>query len=1551
MKYKNTDKYLLSLAKRGISLKKAGESIKFSSRPGAMTETIKAEIKQRKEEILAYFVKNEVKSSKIEPCLSPKNTVTSHTQQRFYFLDRLDETHSTYNIHSALMLEGELCIASVKRAVSSLIKQHPILETVYEYKDDSIHVGKCNRTDFHEHTSIAPTAVIDIPTVVDEWVEKKSNIRFDLASGPLFKVYTLSLGSDRAAIVFSMHHIISDGWSLGVITRDFFDAYKGLNLAKPEINFFDYVEWYNNWLDGAVYNSQLKFWKNCYRVLPEPLQLPTDFARSTAKSFEGGTITSRLSSELSLKVKQRSSDTSASPFMLFLATFKTFLHRYTGALDLVVGSPITNRSHNQLKDMVGVFINTLAIRTQIEKEDTFSKVLDKVKASSLESFENQDVPFHHVIGALNLPRTLSYTPLFQVMFIHQNSPVPDISNDSLRVRQLQSSHNTSQFDLTLSIFEDGEGFYCEWEYSTDLFKRETIEEMIASYEHLVSALMSDVETSISSDVLLKPADRLKLSCFNDTYVDFPKNLTVLDLIHTYVMTTPDAKAVVIGEQCLTYKQLDERANQLAHKIKAFPEFDENERAPIAISVERSLEMVVGILAVLKAGCAYVPIDPTYPIDRIEYLIADSNASILLTNRKVLASTFEGLDLSNVDVKVFLEDDCSEFSSKATVSSPTPGDLAYIIYTSGSTGKPKGVMVTHSNLYHSTVTRHKFYGHLGFTSYLLLSSFSFDSSVTGIFWPLSLGAALVLPSSKPDLEEIIDLVYRHEVTHFACVPSLYSALLSSPNVDKLTSLNLVIVAGESSSKELLGRHFAVLGGTSLYNEYGPTENSVWSTAKHFDAPTVNVNCIGKPIPNVQVHVLDEDNKVVFINAEGELCVSGDGIAAGYLNQDALTRSRFVDIEIDGCVKRVYKTGDLARWLPEGELEFLGRVDSQVKLRGFRIELGEIESLLRRNESVDDAVVSVSGSGELAQIVAYVVLCEGHQLDETKLINTARKFLPEYMVPSSVLELQKLPISPNGKVDRSKLPSPTSPISVGTAARTATEEKLSVIWCDVLAVEAVYREGNYFQYGGNSISAMKLASEIKAEFEIECPVSAVFNNPTLSMLAEWIDVQAMSEKKDLSVELHDEETKFLTPAQRRLWVQTHIPSLELLYNTSFSLFIEGKLSIPCVRQAVDTLCLKHQGLMLSFPIENGEIVKKVGDYKVDDILSIRVISVDTDLHAEVKKIHNATFDLSSGPLFRLNILKASEHNFVLVFSMHHIIGDCISEKIIVRDFINIYEGIQSGALNNNLNEINSYSYYVSNYKRYILSERYKSDLEKLIPSYKSLPHYNKLFFKNQRPKKMSYRGGRFRYELALDIAYSVEEFSLRKGTTPSIFLLAIYQKLIASLTEQGDIIVGVSLTHRDQFDLGDTVGSFVNMIPIRVHIGELDSFDTVLMKAKEASLHSLDLSLVPIEYVVKANGDYQSDRYPDLFQTVFQYEAISDETFEGDISDKIKIISQQKYIDSYIKYDLVLDIDKLPNGKLILNWIYNKDICCQENIFEINNQFLNLLRSSVCEPALI
>lgn len=1090
-----------------------------------LTPTLSTEIAQRKAEIIAFLNQaNLVSTSQpqtIPPASRAGNLPLSFAQQRLWFLDQMEPGNPLYNLPGAVRLKGSLNVAALEESFNEIVRRHETLRTTFEtVEGQPVQI-------------ITPTLRLALPVLdwqqlskdereaeILRWADQEAQQPFDLANGPLLRITLVRLNEADHVALLTMHHIVSDAWSTDVLVQELSTLYAAFSTGQPSplpelpIQYADFAAWQRQWLQGEVLDTQLSYWQKQLSGIPV-LQLPTDRPRPRVQTFRGARRSFSLATHLTQALKALSQKEKVTLFMTLLAAFKTLLYRYTSQVDILVGSPIANRNRMETEGLIGFFVNTLVLRTDLSGNPPFRELLRRVRQVTWDAYEHQDLPFEKLVEELQPERDLSYSPLFQVKFMLE-APKVDLRLPGLTLSFMDSENSTAKLDLSLDMHETASGLMGVFEYNTDLFDGTTIDRMVEHFRHLLSAIVNHPEQRLSEFPLLTAAERHQLLVeWNHTQIHYAKDQCFHQLFEAQVQRTPHAVAVVFQDEQLTYEDLNRRANQLAHHLQ---KQGVKPDVIVGLCVERSLEMVIGLLGILKAGGAYLPLDPTYPPERLAFMLLDSQVPILLTTQMVAKLPEHRAQVICLDTDWTT---ISQESQQNPNSGVTVENLAYLIYTSGSTGRPKGALVAHEGLSNLTEDKIRTCKVQPDSRILQFFSLSFDASIPELVMALGSGAALHLGKPEDLLpgSALMTLLREQAITHITLPPSALAVLPTA----ELPALQMVLVGGEAPSPELIDRWS---NGRLFINAYGPTETTVNASMVECGnngqtLPTV------RPAANKQVYILDQHLQPVPIGVPGELHIGGVGLARGYLNHPEKTAQAFIPNPFSHEPgSRLYKTGDLACYLGDGHIKLLGRLDHQLKIRGFRIEPGEIEALLTQHPGVRESVVIAREDqpGD-KKLVAYVVPDPSHILTIGDLRHFIAGKLPKYMIPAAFVTLDALPLNPNGKVDRFALPVPDTArpelAEAFVAPRTPTEEILAEIFAQVLEVEQVGVHDNFFELGGHSLLATQLVAQLLKTFEVEVTVVDLFDVPTVAGLAERMEkMQTLEQLSRPPVEIADE-----------------------------------------------------------------------------------------------------------------------------------------------------------------------------------------------------------------------------------------------------------------------------------------------------------------------------------------------------------------------------------------------------------------------------------------------
>lgn len=1190
----------------------------------------------------------------------------SSAQKRMYILQQMTLGKTIYNNTIVKVMEEEITLVDLEKTFTKLIQRHESLRTSFELVDN-IPVQKIFAKVNFTVQSYSMTKDENFDKIVNQFVKP-----FDLSKAPLFRLAVLRRKDVEDLLMIDIHHIISDHLSLDIIFADFVALYQGKELKPLPLQYKDYSEWQNSQKQRKCVQDMEEYWLRQFVEKPEVLNLPLDFERPLSQSFAGNVINFEFDSTVTERLNRFTKGQGTTNFNVLLAVYNIFLYKLTNQEDIVVGCPVSGRYRSDFENIVGLFINTLAMRNHPTGDLTFQEFLHKVKANTIEAFNYQEYQFEELVEKVSPVRDTSRNPLFEVMFnyLEQKRYSKEVHKDIAIQNELGKCQITSKFDLFLQARETDQQIFFDLEYCTDLFKVQSVFRFIDYFKNILNAVIQNPEQKLADlEIIAVNEKRQILKDFNNTVREYPENKLIQQIFTEKAAKNPEKIALVYHDKELTYGELNDKANRLATTLISKGVKPNN---LVAIMVERSFDMIIGILGVLKAGAGYLPIDPEDPIERIKFILQDSKVEILLTHfMNNQDSIYTGLTLELDDPKTYEQ----EVDNYHVVQSPD--NLAYIIYTSGSTGHPKGVAVEQKNVLNTLHYMEDKYPVQAGDAYLLKTTFAFDVSVTELFgWFLGDGKLVILEKEgSKDPKAIVEMICLFGVTHINFVPSMLDVfldVLTEENVEVLEKVKFVFVAGEALPPRLVNRFYGLLTKPKLENLYGPTEASIYATGYSlYSGIDYRKIFIGKPIANTSIYILDAKQKIVPIGVVGEMYISGDGIAREYLNRLELNKEKFITNPY--TAEKMYRTGDMARWRDDGNIEFLGRVDNQVKVRGYRIELEEIENQLFTFEGVKDTIVMVfKDSHEDNYVCAYVVLEK--ELDQAgfKLREYLSGKLPNYMLPAQFIFIEAIPTLPNGKVDRKKLPHPDQELqnkaTTYVPSRNDIEAKLVEVWENVLDRSNIGIHNNFFMLGGDSIKAIQIVSRMAKEgYSIK--MSDIFQNTSIIQLATQVQfIETVADQSTITGNIP------LTPIQKEFFLEDNCHKDH--YNQSILLYSKEGLGEAAIRRIIAKIQETHDALRIVFTDEQGEIVQinKDLDYPVDlqvyDLLGCA--DEFQKLHQRANEVQES-IQLNQGPLMKLALFHMSDGDRLLIVS-HHLVIDGISWRIILEDINTLYNQIQ-------------------------------------------------------------------------------------------------------------------------------------------------------------------------------------------------------------------------------------------------------------------------------------
>jgi amino acid adenylation domain-containing protein len=1489
----------------------------------------------------------------------------SYAQQRLWFLEQIGLSRHAYNLLEARQLCGLLEVAALEQSLQAIVKRHESLHTTFT----SVAGQPLQVIGSTSHLSMS---VVDLRNLSQHAQEAQVYTLgqaavqgpFDLEHGPLLRATLLQLADDKYVLLLAMHHIVSDAWSQGVFWRELAVLYAAFASGAPSplpalsIQYADFAHWQQQWLQGEVLETQLAYWKPQLAGM-STLQLPTDHSRPAVQTFRGARHFLTIPLTLTQALKTLSQRHGVTLFMTLLAAFQTLLHRYTGQDDIAVGSLIANRNRVDLESLIGFFVNTLVLRTDLSGDPSFQALLARVRTVTLGAYEHQDMPFEKLLEALRPPRDLSRNPLFQILFVLHNTPQQALALPNLTVRPMEIDPGTARFDVSLEFWETPEGLQSRFEYSTDLFEEATIARMAGHLQTLLAGIVAAPEQRLSRLPLLTAAERHCLLLeWHTTTAPYPDNQCIHSVFETQVERTPDAVAVVCGDAFLTYSELNSRANQLAHYLQARgvgPEM------LVGLCIERSLAMVVGLLGILKAGSAYVPLDPTYPRARLAFMLDDAQPPVVLTQEHL------GPGLPDHGAQMICLDaqwpTIARYSNANPVSGVMADNVAYLLYTSGSTGRPKGVLGVHRATLNALAWMWQIYPFATHEVCCQKTPISFGDSIQELLGPLLQGRQLVLIPDDllKELPRFVRTLAQHHVTRLILVPSLLRALLDTVHdlQDCLPSLTLWFAGGEALSSDLWQRFREQLPHCRLVNLYGASEASDDTTWYDTSLAPSALACvpIGRPIANTQVYVLDPHLQPVPIGVPGELYVGGASLTRSYLHHPDLTAERFIPHPFSrepGA--RLYKTGDLVRYRPDSHLEYVGRLDQQVKLRGIRIEPGEIEAALARHPAVRETAVIICEDvlGE-PRLVAYVVPAQEPGPTMRELRHFLEKQLPAAMVPSTFMLLEALPLTPSGKVDRLGLPQPdpSRPALEADyiAPRTPVEQQVATIWCHLLGLERVGVQDNFFELGGHSLLAMQIVSRVRDATHVEVSLLHFFETPTVAGTVAIIEAgerTAQGLETQTLVPVPREGMLPASIAQEHFWVFDQLlPDLPL-FNIPYVVRLVGVLDVATLEQSFNAIIERHEALRTTFASVDEQLVQVIVPtlhmrLTVRDLRELPETEREDEAQRLVQAESQRPFDLVQGPLLRGCLLRLGEQEYRLLVTLHHIISDGWSVGVLMRELAIVYDAFTTGQPS----PLPALPIQYADFAAWQRQWQHNAILEAQLTYWQEQLRepLRVLALPTDHPREAAWyvRTARQSRELPSALYEALVELSRQEGNTLFMTCLAAFKILLYGYTGQEDLCVATLVANRTRQQTEGLVGLVVNTVMLRTDLGGNPLSREVLQRVRATTLAAYAHQDLPFEEVMRMlEGEHNRQRtalsqvmvvWHNAMLWPLQYSTptLSFETMEQ------SVVAPDVALTTF---DMILTLRERPQG-LTMRCLYKTDLFEAATISQMLDDFQDVL----------
>ncbi|MGX5686870.1 amino acid adenylation domain-containing protein [Chryseobacterium cucumeris] len=1478
----------------------------------------------------------------------------SPSQSRLWVLSQLEGGSLAYNMPAAVKLTGIIDVIKFEESFKILIDRHEILRTCFKINEqDEVrqYVSGTEDIEFiieQKDFSLVKNQNHEIANYLKEEIKKP----FNLEDFPLIRVSLIKSEEKEYIFFLSLHHIIGDGWSIEIIISEIVKIYNALlkgqeiNLPVLDIQYKDYAIWLADELKQEKYQLSEQYWLKEFQGELPVLDLPSFKTRPFIQTYNGNQITHQFPASFLETLRAFSNQHDVTLFMTLMAGINALLHRYTDQHDIIVGTPIAGREHPDLENQIGLYLNTLAIRTQLEEQASFLDLLEIQKIKLLNAYDHQNYPFDTLVNKLNLKRDTSRSALFDVLVVLQNQEqLKNINTEELsdiNISDYEFKSETSQLDISFT-FKENKALSLTIEYNTDIYDRYLIERIFIHFENLLTRLIHNPKKHIQEvDYLTVDEKQNLLVKFNSTEVAYPRHKTIVDLFEEQVQKTPDNIAVVFEKTELKYEKLNAISNQLAHYLRA--NFDITSDNLIGIKLDRSERMIIAILGILKAGAAYVPIDINYPQERIDYIEKDSNCKVVID--EITFGEFEKIK------KNYPKTDIGKINQ--------PYDLAYVIYTSGTTGNPKGVMVEHSSVVSICENWRVHYGLNQIEVNLLqLASISFDVFVGDICRSILTGGKMIICSNdiKLNPEHLYELMQEQKISILEGTPSLLLPLMefiSSENKD-YGFFKILIFGSDSFNNQDYNALKDKFGSTiKIINSYGVTEATIDSTYyDDYKKNLVGFTPIGKPFSNTKIIILDSYGNLVPSGVYGEVYIGGNGLARGYFNNQDLTVQKFINNPFEST-ERLYKTGDVGRWFPDGNIDFMGRKDNQVKIRGYRIELGEIENALQQKKDIDTCIVLArsNDSGE-KYLVGYIVSKKEQKVSD--LIDHLQNILPNYMVPSYFVQIDALPLTPNGKIDRNALPSPKeSRISSGTeyiAPRTGLEQELVIIWQQVLGIEKIGIKDDFFELGGHSLTVTKLLSNINRQFEVKITFKEIFSNTTLEDQVKII-LQAKKSSYQKITKAQEQSSYPLSSSQRRLWLLSQFEGGNTAYNMPSVFEITGDFIIAYLENAFSDLIERHESLRTVFKDdEDGvkQIVLNVNEFN----FRLQYEDVSTtenpleNLNNIIQKETTYSFDLSSDLLIRSKIVKTSPENYTLICVIHHIISDGWSLEVMINELFALYDAHRKGERNVLPQLELQYKDYAVWQQHELKSQAINTHKSYWLEKFKTEASVLNLPTHQVRPAIKTYEGSSLSKGYAKELFQDFNNLCLSQGTTLFMGLLAAVKTLIYKYTDQVDIIIGSPIAGRENEELHSQIGLFANTLALRTQFDAEDNFKELLANVKEVTLGGYEHQIYPFDEIVEQLPLKRDLSRNPLFDVMVTLQNTDNIKVDLNELGGFAIKEYKTAVNEISKFDLEFIFEQTSNS-LDLVIIYNKDLYTSEFVSNVLNHFEVLLESIVSAP---
>jgi amino acid adenylation domain-containing protein len=1565
-----THELLARLSDLQVRIALDGTDLRVITPPSAaLGEEIWQELKLHKEEVRNLLQQTKRAREKRRAPITRANRTAeillSFAQRRLWFLAQMEGGSGAYHVPVAFRLKGKLNQQALQRALDRVVARHEALRTTFvtSLGQPAQRIAPAEESGFHLLMMDAQ-AHADIHAELDRIVTEEAATPFDLENGPVIRGRLIQLGKDEHWLLITMHHIVADGWSMSVLLNEMSALYsaflRGENDPLPElaIQYADYALWERMEREGETFRQQEEYWKSCLAGAPTLLELPSDYPRPAERDYAGAVLKMELGAGLTAGLKALSRRYDVTLHMTLLAAWGALLARLSGQPRVVIGMPAANRAHKDIERLIGFFVNMLPILVDSSGSPNAGELLERVKTQVLAAQEHQDIPFERVVEIVQPERSLAHTPLFQAMFSWHPPQAGAVHLPEVVVERLAGApQTTAKFDLSLTLQEAGDKIAGSVEYATSLFSASTVERYAGYLQKLLQGMVREERAPIHGLAILAEEEHKRiLEQSQGIAIEHSAGTCLHNLFEERAEEIADTVAVEFEDATLTYGELNRRANQMARYLR---QLGAGPDVPVGICLTRGLEMIVGLLAVLKAGAAYVPLDPAYPTERLQYMIADSAPTILLTQAHLRAA----IDCLRQDTRIVDVQEASSLWNRQPGTNLgidaiglSPANIAYLIYTSGSTGRPKGTAIAHCNAINLVRWAASAFSPDILEKTLFSTSLNFDLSIFECFAPLAVGATIRVVNNILDIERVA------EVTLINAVPSAITALVD--NAKFPAALRVANLAGEPLKKALVGQIFANTSVESVCNLYGPTETTTYSTYAPTQRQAEFSGHVGRPIWNTQAYVLAEELQLVPPGTRGDLYLGGAGVARGYLHRVDMTAERFVpDFYSSVPGARMYKTGDVARWLPDGNLDLLGRNDDQVKIRGYRIEPREIEARLLEHAAVREAVVVASEDipGDKRLIVYFTAQKKyaetpedgefedgaGEQLRQHLLAR-----LPEHMVPGVYVRLDKLPFLSNGKLDRKSLPAPDH-----SHQRTATHERprgdleiaLAEIWEEVLRIEHIGRYDNFFAIGGHSLLALQITSRVQQRLKLNASLGDLLARPRLADFAAGLSTEKTAELPPIARAERSRKLP-LSFAQQRIWFLNQVAGVGAAYHMFVAFRLKGRLDANALRRALDRILARHEGLRTTFASLDGEPVQCIqppeeAHFRLEEMSLESALDPGTHLQALLIKETTKALDLEKGPLVRGLLLRESEREHVLHVTFHHIIADGWSVDVFRKELSTLYAAYMREQADP-LPELDvQYADYAAWQHTWAHAEVLQAQADYWQQTLEGAPAVLELPADRARPATQDYSGGSLKFELDAELSQALKKLSREHGVTLYMTLLTAWAALLGRLSAQDDLVIGTPVANRARPEIERLIGLFVNTLAVRMDLSGAPTVGELLERVKRQVLSVQRHRDLPFERVVELAKPVRSLAHSPLFQVMFswqQYVSGAELTLP-----EISVEPLSGIASGTSKFDLTLALTE--SGKRIVGGFeYATSLFDHATVERYAEYYRTLLRSMAAEP---